>query len=191
MSIGGTTGSPKLGEHLADIRKWLLPAGIALVLVGIAVAILPFLGSLAVEQVIGWAFGIAGVIQFAHAFQAKGWGTFVAELVNGAIFLVAGITLVAGVAAGAVSLSIVVVAVFLAGGIVQVVLGYRLRPLEGWYWFMLLGLISILVAVFLFNEYVSSSARSAGLLLGADLIATGVLFLRMWQLQRDDPPLTL
>jgi uncharacterized membrane protein HdeD (DUF308 family) len=178
----------KISDPLAGTRKWLMPIGILLVLLGVLAAALPFFGSVRVEQAIGWALGLAGAAQLFHAFRATGWGGFVGQLVNGAVFIVGGITLVAGVPAGAVSLSIVIVATFLAGGIMQIVVGFRLRPLDGWAWFLLLGALSIVLGLLVFNQIPSAANWNAALLVGIDLVATGLVFLRIYQLSRDDLP---
>jgi uncharacterized membrane protein HdeD (DUF308 family) len=200
MMIGAPSRSPgtrgvivavdpsKISDPLAGTRRWLMPIGLLLILLGVVAAIVPFYGAIGAEQAIGWALGIAGAAQLFHAFRATGWGGFVGQLVNGAVFVVGGITLVAGVPAGAVSLSIVIVATFLAGGIMQIVVGFRLRPLDGWAWFLLLGALSLLVGVLVFNRIPSESNTSAALLVGIDLVATGFVFLRIHQLSRDDTP---
>jgi uncharacterized membrane protein HdeD (DUF308 family) len=66
--------------------------------------------------------------------------------------------------------------------------GFRLRPLDGWAWFLLLGALSLLVGVLVFNRIPSESNTSAALLVGIDLVATGFVFLRIHQLSRDDTP---
>jgi uncharacterized membrane protein HdeD (DUF308 family) len=193
VTVTGSTDGHKVSDPLAGTRRWLMPIGIILILTGLLAAIVPFYGSVRVEQAIGWALGLAGAVQLFHAFRATGWGGFVGQLVNGAVFLVGGITLIAGVPAGAVSLSIVIVATFLAGGIMQIVVGFRLRPLDGWGWFLLLGVLSVLLGILIFNQLPSSANWSAALLVGIDLVATGLVFLRIHQLTRDDAeaPLTL
>ncbi len=165
-------------ESLAYSRWWLYAIGLVLIIAGVAALALPLFASLAVEVVVGWAFLVAGASQLLYAWRARGWAGMVWQLLIAAIFLVGGFTLLTNPVAGLVSLTLVVIATFLASGVIQIVIGLRLRPLDGWAWFILLGALSLLVGLLIWNSLPSSAAWSLGLLVGIDFLATGLVFLR-------------
>lgn len=176
-NLAGLDGAA-LTPQLAGSRWSLVAVGGLLVLAGAAALALPFVASLAVETVVGWVFVLAGVSQVVYALRAKGWGGFAGQLLIGVVFVVGGITLITNPVAGLISLTLVIIATFVASGILQILLGFRLRPLDGWGWFTLLGVLSLLVGLLIWNRLPSSAGWSLGLLVGIDFIATGIVFLR-------------
>lgn len=167
-----------LSTPLARSRRWLYAVGILLIVAGLAALALPFFVSLAVEAVVGWAFVIAGISQLLYAFGAKGWGGFAWQLLIGAVFLVGGFTLVTNPVAGLISLTLVIIATFIASGVLKILIGFRLRPMDGWGWFVLLGILALAVGLLIWNRLPSSAAWSLGLLVGIDFLSTGLVFLR-------------
>ena len=174
VHLDGSGVSP----HLARSRWWLYAVGALLILAGLAALALPLFASLAVEAVVGWAFLIAGASQLLYAWRAKGWGGFAWQILIGAVFLVGGFTLIANPVAGLISLTLVIIATFIASGALKILIGFRLRPLDGWGWFVMLGVLSLAVGVLIWNQLPSSAAWSLGLLVGIDFLSTGLVFLR-------------
>lgn len=165
-------------QQIPQSRWWLYAIGILLIIAGLAALALPFFASLAVEAVVGWAFVIAGISQLLYAFRAKGWGGFAWQLLIGAVFLLGGFTLITNPVAGLISLTLVIIATFIASGVLKVLIGFRLRPVDGWGWFVLLGILSLSVGLLIWNQLPSSAAWSLGLLVGIDFLSTGLVFLR-------------
>jgi len=100
------------------------------------------------------------------------------QLLIGAVFLLGGFTLIANPAAGLISLTLVIIATFIVSGVLKVLVGFRLKPLDGWGWFVLLGILSLAVGLLIWNRLPSSAAWSLGLLVGIDFLSTGLVFLR-------------
>jgi uncharacterized membrane protein HdeD (DUF308 family) len=171
-------------QPLAESSWWLFTVGGLLVLAGLAALAIPFVASIAVEAVVGWAFVIAGLVQLAYALRTKGWGGFAWQILIGAIFLIGGVTLITNPVAGLLSLTLVIIATFLASGVIKILVGFRLRPMDGWGWFVLLGILSLIVGVLIWNRLPSSAAWSLGLLVGVDFLSTGLVFIRFGFLAR-------
>jgi len=167
-----------VSASLAQSHRSLYAVGILLIVAGLAALALPLFVGLAVEAVVGWAFVIAGVSQLLYVFRAKGWGGFAWQLLIGAVFLLGGITLLANPVAGLISLTLVIIATFMVSGVLKILVGFRLRPMDGWGWFVLLGLLSLAVGLLIWNRLPSSAAWSLGLLVGIDFLSTGLVFLR-------------
>ena len=51
------------------------------------------------------------------------------------------------------------------------------RPMTGWGWVLVSGLLSILLAVFIFTNFPYAAGSVLGIFLAVELISNGVLFL--------------
>ena len=80
------------------------------------------------------------------SFQVQGWGGLWA-LLFGALSLVVGISLVFNPLAGMVSLTLLVAVLLLATGVTKLFYAFSLRPVTGWIWVLLSGLVSVILGV--------------------------------------------
>src|SRR6185436_18482752 len=94
----------------------------------------------------------------------------------GLLYLVAGGWLAFFPFTGIITLTILLAALFLAAGVLEVIMAVRVRPHEGWVWLLLSGLIAVAVGVLIATELPSSAVWAIGLLTGINLLSTGVSF---------------
>src|SRR4051794_7860190 len=139
------------GKMSAAVREhWraFLIEGILLVILGLAAIVLPPLASLAVTIFLGWMFLISGIAGLALTFWARRMPGFWWSLVSALLAVVAGIALLAQPVQGALTLTIVVGAYFLAEGVATIMyaLEHRRELSERWSWMLVAGLMDILIA---------------------------------------------
>src|SRR5690606_633310 len=125
----------------------------------------------------GWAFAFLGALQVIQSFQIKGWGGFIWALLFGLLTLAVGLSLIFDPLAGMISLTILVAVLFLVTGIVKIMLSFSLRPLTGWGWVLLSGVVSLVLGIMILADILSAATQVLGILLGIELISNGVLFL--------------
>lgn len=160
-------------------RSWIWMAVFAVIsLIGGVLALLnPFAATLAATLMAGWAFAILGGLQIVQSFQVQGWGGFVWALLFGILTLVVGISLVFNPLAGMVSLTLLVAVLFLAVGVVKIMYSVSLRPVTGWVWVLVSGIVSVVLGIMILADFPWSATAVLGILLGVELISNGVLFL--------------
>jgi len=166
--------------HEEGLRKsWIWMAIFAVIsLVGGVLALLnPFAATLAATLMAGWAFALLGVLQIIQAFQVQRWGGFIWALLFGILTLVVGGSLLFNPLAGMVSLTLLVAVLFLATGVVKLFYAFSLRPVTGWGWVLLSGIVSVALGAMILTDVPWSVANILGILLGVELISNGVLFL--------------
>ena len=166
--------------HEADLRKsWIWMAVFAVIsLIGGVLALLnPFAATLAATLMAGWVFAFVGALQIIQSFRVQGWGGFIWALLFGALTLVVGITLIFNPLAGMVSLTLLVGVLFLAMGVVKVMYSFSLRPVTGWGWVLVSGIVSIVLGVMILGNFPYAATSVLGILLGVELLSNGVLFL--------------
>ncbi len=174
----GKLDGTSFSRELTESRWWLFAVGVLLIFAGLAALSAPLIASLAVEVVVGWAFIIGGFAQLIYAFRAQGWGGFAWELLIGLVFLVGGVTLLTNPIAGLVSMTLIIIATFLTSGVFKIAIGLQVRPRDGWGWFIVLGILSVIIGFMIWNRLPSSAAWSLGLLTGIDFLCAGLVFLR-------------
>lgn len=160
-------------QLITDKWGWFLALGIVLILAGLAAIAFPFLSSIAAKVVLGWLFLIGGVMMIVHAFQAPGWGGFLWEVLIGLLYVVVGAYLAFFPIAGLLTLTIVIAALFIAEGIFEAIMAFRIRPHEGWVWLLLSGIAALAVGVIIAMGLPESAIWALGLLVGINLLFSG------------------
>ena len=163
-------------RQISDNWGWFLVLGILLIGVGVAAIVFPLLSTIATKIALGWLFLVAGAVIVVHAFSIKQWRGFILGLLVGALYVVAGGWLAFYPLTGIITLTILLAALFLAEGVLEVIMAVRVRPHEGWGWLMLSGLVAIAVGVMIAAELPTSAAWAVGLLTGINLLSSGVSF---------------
>src|SRR5262245_2004324 len=164
---------------IAERWGWFLALGIVLVLAGAAAIAFPLLSTIAAKIALGWIFLAGGVMLLVHAFSIKEWRGFLLELLIGVLYLIAGGWLAFFPFTGIFTLTILLAALFLAEGVLEVIMAVRVRPHEGWVWLLLSGLVAVAVGVLIAYELPCSATWAIGLLAGVNLLSTGVSFIAL------------
>ncbi len=154
---------------------WLLLLGIVQVIGGFIALAVPVAASLAAAIVFGAVLVVAGVFQLAHAFRVRTWKGVVLQSLGGLLYIGAGLLALLFPLTGALTLTIVVGALLVADGFVRSMLAYRLRPLDGWGWFLAAGVASTVVGIVLLVGWPLTGLWAIGLLLGVNLIFSGTM----------------
>jgi uncharacterized membrane protein HdeD (DUF308 family) len=165
-------GKRQIAEHWG----WFLALGLVLIVAGVAAILFPLLSTIATKIALGWIFLVAGVLLVVHAFSIQQWRGFILGLLVGALYVVAGGWLAFFPLTGIITLTLLLAALFLAEGVLEVIMAIRVRPHKGWGWLLLSGLIAVAVGVMIAAELPSSAVWAIGLLTGINLLSSGVSF---------------
>jgi len=161
---------------IASIREhwgWFLALGIIFILGGIFAIAAPFVAGLTVTIIFSIVLVWLGIMQIIQAFGTKSWSGFIWGLVIGVILLVGGIATWVDPVVGALSLTLVVGAVFLAKGVIQILMALQMRPQGGWGWMLTAGVLSVLVGLIVLVQWPVSTGYALGYLAGISLIFSG------------------
>jgi uncharacterized membrane protein HdeD (DUF308 family) len=165
---------PDLSHAESLIRRPLLATGILMIILGVIAILLPFVATLTMTLFVGILLVVAGVTHIAHSFETHGSKGWLLRLIGGILYALAGIFLLAAPARGMVTLTVVLVVLFLLVGIDKIVLSFHLRRVSQWGWQLLSGLISIAVAIMIWLGLPETAVWAIGLLVGIELIFNGV-----------------
>lgn len=160
----------------AEVKErciWFLIVGIVMVVLGIAAIAFPFIATIGVELLIGWILVISGVVGIVHAFRSAKWKGFLFSLLGALLSLGVGIVLLLYPFKGILSLTLLIAAFFLAGGVFRILLALRLRPADHWAWLLASGILALVLAVLTLAQWPAAAAWMMGLLIGIDRIFAG------------------
>ncbi len=170
---------------IAAHRRWFIFLGVALIVAGVLAVVFPLAGGLAVELWIAAAFVISGIAQCVHAFAARQWQGFAIGLVIGLLYLAAGIILWLNPIKGVVTLTVFLALMMLFDGILRCIMAFRIRPMQGWGLLLAGGVLGIVVAFMIWQQLPTSALWVIGLLLGINLMFSGIAFIAMARTARD------
>ncbi len=170
-------------DELRRYSGWFVGLGIGLIILGVTALAYNVFTTIASVVVFGWLLMIGGVIEIVHGFQTHRWGGFFLHLLAGLLFLVVGLVFFVNPLAGAVSLTLVLGAFFLVGGVFEIIGSIRLRA-PHWAWAVLGGLITAVLGLMLFAQWPSSGLWFIGFAVGISMIFRGWAWVMLGMLAR-------
>jgi uncharacterized membrane protein HdeD (DUF308 family) len=147
--------------------------GILLVVFGFIAIATPFLAAVAVTVVVSWLLVFAGIVHIVLAFHSHGAGSVIWKLLVGLAYIVFGGYMLLHPVLGVASLTLLLAALFLIEGILNVVLYFKLRPLHGVGWVLVDGIITLLLGAMIYLQWPLSSVWAIGVLVGVSMLISG------------------
>lgn len=133
----------------------------------------PLAATLTATALAGWVFVLVGVLQIVAVFSGEGWGAKILYAIMGVVFLLLGANLLGEPLAGVLSLTLLVAILFLVGGVIKIGMSFALGL--GQFWPLAVsGVLSLILASMIFTNFPGSAVVTLGLLLGVELLSTGV-----------------
>jgi uncharacterized membrane protein HdeD (DUF308 family) len=148
------------------MRSNVRMSGNTLMLLGV---VLVLLGMLVVAAVLV----ITGIAQVIQGLRGGGRGGWPAALL-GAVVAVLGILVWLNPAIGSGFLTLLLMLFFVTNGFWKVATALRYRGSRGWGWLLVSGLVSLVFVYLLWKQWPLSGAWAIGVLVGIDLLLTGI-----------------
>lgn len=159
-------------EEVGKSWGWFLILGLLLIVLGIVCLGTTRTAPTVSILVFGWLLLFSSVIWFVGAFQARNWnGIFIYSL-NAILRGAAGYLLVRHPDAGSEAITILLVSLFVAGGMFRVAAASIIQ-FPRWGWTALSGVVAIILSFILLTNWPSSSTFFIGMAIGIDLILDG------------------
>ena len=132
-----------------------------------------------VKVFLGWLFLIAGISQVGQAFFAEGLKGFFGDLIIGLLYVFVGGWLAFFPLTGIVGLTVLLAIMFVVEGIFKFIIGIQVRPIGGWIWMIISGVIAVAAGILIFSGLPSSATWAIGLLVGINILMSGIAFLML------------
>jgi uncharacterized membrane protein HdeD (DUF308 family) len=152
---------------------WYIVAAIAFIVLGMFAIIEPAVAGLGVAILVGWLLIFGGICHFITAFQGGGVGRVLWRILAGIVFVLGGFYMLAQPLLALGTLTLLLGAVILAAGIFEIISYFRRTREEASGWVLFNGIVAVLLGVFIWFHWPSSSIWAIGTLVGVNLLLTG------------------
>lgn len=155
-------------------RGWSVFVGILLVVGGLLSIAAPLIAGIAASIFFGWLILLAGIAHLVYAWSERGAGAILWQVLIGLVYVAAGIWMLLLPVAGVVALTLVLGLYIALEGVFELGTFSMVRRLPGSAWFLIDGIVSLLLAGLIFFHWPSSSLWAVGTLVGISLLLSGI-----------------
>ncbi len=155
-------------------KKMLMLTGITLSVFGVLLLVSPVAVGEAVVRLVALILVITGVVQLVQAFRSGKTSETAISGLLGAIVAGLGVMIWLNPDLGSGFLTALLMIFFVVHGLWKASLAIRFRRTAGWVWLLLSGLLSLLFVYLLWRQWPLSGAWAIGVLVGLDLLLTGL-----------------
>jgi len=161
-------------ESARKITGWYIAAAVLFIVLGMLAIIEPALAGLAVSRLVGWLLVFGGVSHLIGAFKGGGAKHVGFQVLVGLAYLIGGFYCLMHPLLAIGSLTLLLAAVILAGGVLEIITYFRLKGENASGWMLFNGIIALLLGGMIWFHWPSSSVWAIGILVGTTLLMTGM-----------------
>jgi len=158
---------------------WSVVLGVLFVLFGILAIAEPFMAAVALNTFVAWVLIFVGILHIVAGFQGHGGTNLAWKLLIGAAYIFFGGYLLLHPVIGVASLTLLLAILFLVEGVLDLILWWKMRSLQGSFWILLDGIVTLILGGMIYVHWPSSSVWALGTLLGVGFIMSGVTRIMM------------
>jgi uncharacterized membrane protein HdeD (DUF308 family) len=166
-------------ERVKQHSFWYIVQSGLMILAGILALIFPVISSVAIVLFLGWLLIFSGILQAVSLIDARHVPHFWLQLVSVVLSVLVGVLFLRNPGAGLLTLTLLLIVFFMVEGISKVIFSLTIRPFPNWGWVFASGVISILLAFYLWANTPVTAIWLLGVLLGIELICEGAALGRM------------
>jgi len=153
---------------------WSIGLSILMILAGVLAIVIPPAAGIAVLVVVAWLLMFSGAAHLVFAWQTRGAGGTLWELLLGILYIFVGIYALRHPVAGLASLTLVLAIYLFVEGVLEFILSFRLRPMPGSNWLLFDGIVTLILAILIWRTWPSSTEWVIGTLVGISMLFSGV-----------------
>jgi uncharacterized membrane protein HdeD (DUF308 family) len=160
-------------EEVQKLWGWYFILGITLIVIGAYCIWAEGVATMASVIVLGVVVFVAGIAQLVGAFMTRGAGHVLLLLLIGALDVIVGLMLIEHPEAGALTVTLLLAALFVFGGAFRFVSALWLQ-FQHYGWVALSGIVSVILGLLLWMQWPYSALWFIGFAVGVNFIFAGV-----------------
>jgi uncharacterized membrane protein HdeD (DUF308 family) len=155
--------------------KLFLAQGIIMIVFGFIAISVPLVSTLAAEILVGWLLIAGGLVRIVSLPRSKATPGFWWSLLAGVAVSVLGVLLIAQPLQGVLTLTMMLIALFILEGVVALFMAFELRKhMQNWGWTLFKGVIDLWLAFLIWSGWPGSATWAIGLLVGVNMLFFGI-----------------
>jgi uncharacterized membrane protein HdeD (DUF308 family) len=170
MSDNSTAGLLGAGKTSSTM---LMVEGILLIVLGTIAILVPWLFTLAIETLIGVLLIVGGLVRGYSTFKEHSTRSIAWGLLAALVAIVVGVLLLVYPLGGVLTLTAILIALFIIEGVTKIVASFQLNKQRGWGWLLFTGILDVALGFILWIGLPGTAIWAIGLLVGISLIFTG------------------
>jgi len=159
-----------------DVQKhwgWLLALGVFCLILGTLGFGMTFGLTLASVLFFGILLVAGGIVQLIEAFKCQGWKSVLWHVLIALLYVWGGIVMIIDPVLASKVLTLMLAWILIAVGVFRIIMAFQLRPVDGWFWPLLAGIVSILLGGMIIAQWPVSGLWVIGLFVAIELIFNG------------------
>jgi uncharacterized membrane protein HdeD (DUF308 family) len=161
-------------------RWWVfLLLGFVLMVTGIIAIGVPLVASVTITYLLGYILVAGAIVHGVYAFSKRGAGRIVTNVLMAVFYLAAGLILIVHPLAGTLLLTLVLAILLVVDGILKFVEAIDMPALPHRGWVIVGAVIAVILGVMIWRQWPLSAVWSLGVLLGVNLLYTGVTMMML------------
>jgi uncharacterized membrane protein HdeD (DUF308 family) len=150
---------------------------VVMIILGFLAIVLPLATGIVISALVAWLIVLSGIACLASAFAGQNAKAIIWRILIGIVYIVGGGWLAFHTQIALESLTVVLAVIFFFEAALETARFIQLRALPGSGWILFDAIVTLLLAVVIWLPWPSSSAWAIGIILGVNLIMTGVTLL--------------
>ena len=167
------------GAVAKESLGWSIGLSILMIIAGLLAIVVPPAAGIAVLVVVSWLLMLSGVVHLVFAWYTRTAGGMIWELLLGILYLFVGVYALLHPVAGLASLTLLLAIYLFVEGVLELILGFRLRPMAGSGWVLFDGIVTLVLAILIWRSWPSSTEWVIGTLVGISMLFSGTARLSM------------
>jgi uncharacterized membrane protein HdeD (DUF308 family) len=162
-----------VGAVVKKTAGWSIIISILMILAGFLAIAVPEVAGIAINLLVGWLLVFSGAAHLAYAWHAHRGGGILWEVLLGILYILLGAYLLFHPVAGLASLTLALAIYLFVEGVLELVLGFHLRPAPGSGWVLFDAVVTLILAVMIWRTWPSSTEWVIGTLVGISMLFSG------------------
>ena len=167
-------GSTPVAGEIKHLTVWSVVISVLMIVAGLLAMGLPMIAGIAVNVLVAWLLVFCGAAHFLFAWDSRGAGGVVWQVLLGLLYVAIGAYILVHPLVGLAALTLALAIYLLIEGVLELVLGFQLRPLRGSGWLLFDGGVTLVLAILIWKTWPSSAEWVIGFLVGVSMLFSGL-----------------
>jgi uncharacterized membrane protein HdeD (DUF308 family) len=162
-----------VAEVAKKVTGWSIAISVLMIVAGLLAILLPMEAGFAVNILVGWMLLFAAAAHFVYAWSSRSAGGVVWKVLVGVLYGCIAFYLLEHPARGLATLTLVLAYYLLIEGVMEIILFFQHRSMPGASWFLMDGIITLILGGLVWKTWPSSTEWVIGTLVGLSILFSG------------------